>query len=290
MSEKSDSTTKQPAARPAAGAAPVAPLELAAGAAPVTSPELAAGARFPGASSEALVHAPGLELPSHPGVPLSPTGVVPESDVRTHAPGAAANPHRASPLPDEHLGELPRGYGDGRLVCLVRDPSTLFVYWDLSQAQLEQAFGGMGAARAALKLLTLRGELVRELEIHLEARAWYIRQLPQAAELRVELWALGETGSRLLRASRPLRLPGSTPSSDFSAEYALVPIDAPLPREIFQGRPRTYTPALGAAWLVRQEMLDREARERESARLASATPARAQTGAAWNGNRSGEGR
>src|SRR5690242_10613541 len=62
------------------------------------------------------------ERPSHPGVPLSPPGIVPESDVRTHSP-AAAQPHAQEDAYAENLGELPWSYGDGRLVCLVREPA-----------------------------------------------------------------------------------------------------------------------------------------------------------------------
>lgn len=282
MSEKRDFKTKPEQAQEAC---------LVVATAPVLLPYVPHGAVVAGSSSEALLHARGLELPSHPGVPLSPPGVVPESDVRTHAPGAAAAQQRTSPLLDEELGDLPRGYGDGRLVCLVRDPTTLFVYWDLSQAQLDQAFGGLGAAKAALKLLTLRGELVRELEIQLDTRSWYIHKLPRSAELRVELWALGETGSRLLRASRPLRLPAAAPSMDLSADYALVPADAPLPKALSPGKPRTFSLALGTAWLVRQELLELEGQGLGSRRSAGeAQPQSEQAGAAWTGNRSGEGR
>src|SRR5205085_12625663 len=132
------------------------------------------------------------EHPTHPGVPLAPPGIVPESDVRTHSP-SAATPPREDGIVDE-LGELPWTYGDGRLVCLIRDPSTLYVYWDLSQQQIEQAFGGLGTARASLRLYnTHRNDHpFRTVEVHLEARGWYVRDLPSAVELRVELWAEGE--------------------------------------------------------------------------------------------------
>ena len=170
--------------------------------------------------------------PAHPGASLAPTGVAPESDVRTHSPGAAAPSH---PPPaggpgglNEGLGELPSGYQDGRLVCLVRDPSCAYVYWDLSHAQIEQAFGGLGVARAALKLWSLKGELTREVEVHLEARGWYLRELTPGAELRVELWALGEQGSRMLRAARPLRLPPAAPSDELDEQYLALPLDAAL--------------------------------------------------------------
>jgi hypothetical protein len=175
--------------------------------------------------------------PAHPGVPLSPTGIVPESDVRLHSP-AAATPPPERPRSDG-LGDLPEGYGDGRLVALVRDPSTLFVYWDLSAQQLEQAFAGLGPARAALRLWNARhggGELVREVEVQLEVRGWYLRDLPAGTELRVELWALGERGARLLRAARPVRLPPGLPSDQLEAFYVRLELDQPLPRDGIAGK------------------------------------------------------
>ncbi|HEX4385150.1 MAG TPA: DUF4912 domain-containing protein, partial [Myxococcales bacterium] len=137
-----------------------------------------------------------LAKPSHPGVPLAPPGIAPESDVRVHTPSSAA-PDPSHGQSSDGLGELPRGYDDGRLVALVRDPETLFIYWDFSTHQIGQAFAGLGAAKAILKLWNTRGagaDLVRESDVHLEARGWYLRDLPSGLEVRVEIWAVGERG------------------------------------------------------------------------------------------------
>jgi hypothetical protein len=180
------------------------------------------------------------EAPAHPGVPLSPPGIVPESDVRTHSPAAAI------PLKEhgdvEELGELPWTYGDGRLVALIRDPQTIYVYWDLSQQQIEQAFGGLGTARASLKLWNTRGnDLIREVEVHLEARGWYVRELPSALEVRVELWALGERGARMLRAARPIKLPPASPSDVLDEVYATLPLGSALRGDpVVGGRPLAW--------------------------------------------------
>jgi hypothetical protein len=180
------------------------------------------------------------ESPAHPGVPLAPPGIVPESDVRTHSPAAAIPPKEHGDV--EELGELPWTYGDGRLVALIRDPQTIYVYWDLSQQQIEQAFGGLGTARASLKLWTGRSnDLIREVEVHLEARGWYVRELPSALELRVELWALGERGARMLRAARPVKLPPSSPSDVLDEVYATLPLGTPLRGDpVIGGRPLAW--------------------------------------------------
>jgi hypothetical protein len=180
------------------------------------------------------------EAPAHPGVPLAPPGIVPESDVRTHSPAAAIPPKEHGFV--EELGELPWTYGDGRLVALIRDPQTIYVYWDLSQQQIEQAFGGLGTARASLKLWNSRGnDLIREIEVHLDSRGWYVRELPSALELRVELWALGERGARMLRAARPIKLPPSSPSDVLDEVYATLPLGSPLRGDpVIGGRPLAW--------------------------------------------------
>jgi hypothetical protein len=193
--------------------------------------------------------------PVHPGVPLAPPGIVPESDVRVHSPSSAAPP-REHGIVNEGLGELPQGYGDGRLVSLVRDPTTLFVYWDFSIIQIEQAFAGLGKARAVVKLWNARnGELVGETEVQVEARGWYLRDLPPGLELRAEMWAVGEKGARMLRAARPARLPPAMPSDQLEAFYLRLSLDQPLPKEgaATGARPLHYGGAAPAGWERRMQ-------------------------------------
>src|SRR5438067_6165234 len=187
--------------------------------------------------------------PSHPGVPLSPPGIIPESDVRVHTPSAAPPPPGHGQI-NEGLGELPAGYGDARLVGLVRDPATLYVYWDFSQQQIDQAFAGLGAARAVLKLWNAHGsDLVREVEVHLMARGWYVRELPPGSELRVELWAVVPLGSRMLRAARPVKLPAASPSDVTEAFYLKLPLDQALPQGgLSAGRPLNYGGSAPPGW------------------------------------------
>jgi len=198
--------------------------------------EIARSAGQPAPQNGNLHH----ELPAHPGVPLAPPGIVPESDVRTHSPAAAAPPKEHGLV--EELGELPWTYGDGRLLALIRDPQTIYVYWDLSQQQIEQAFGGLGTARASLKVWNVRGnELLREVEVHLESRGWYVRELPSALELRVELWALGDRGARMLRAARPIKLPPAQPSDVLDEVYATLPLGSALRGDpVAGGRPLAW--------------------------------------------------
>ena len=198
--------------------------------------------------------APPLDLhrgePAHPGVPLAPPGIAPESDVRVHSPSSAM-PQPSHGHVNEGLGELPWAYGDARLVSMVRDPTTLFIYWDFSRQQVDQAFSGLGNARALLKLFTARGggsELVRDTEVHLDARGWYVRDLPPGTELRAELWAVGEKGARMLRAARPVKLPAQTPSDQLETFYLRLPLDHSLRDGIHAGRPLQYGGAAPSGW------------------------------------------
>ena len=177
-------------------------------------------------SSETLLR---NQSPARPGVPLAPTGIAAESDVRTHSPSAAA-PYNPEEPPGwvENLGQLPLGYGDDRLVCMPRDPTTAFVYWDLSGALVAQAFEGLSPARAVLKLFHLSGAPMREVEIDLAMRSFYLRELPPGSEFRVELWAAGANGARLLRSSRPVWLPPAEPSALLDEQYLYIWLEAPL--------------------------------------------------------------
>ena len=178
-------------------------------------------------SSETLLR---NQSPARPGVPLAPTGIAAESDVRTHSPGAAAAPDNPEEPPgwEEHLGLLPLRYGDDRLVCLPRDPHCAFVYWDLSAQLVAQAFDGLLPARAVLKLFQLSGQLLREVVIDLGMRGYYLRELPAGAEFRVELWASGPNGARLLRSARPVWLPPAIPSDLLDETYLTIPLQSPL--------------------------------------------------------------
>src|SRR5256885_525721 len=120
------------------------------------------------------------------------------------------------------------------------------------------ASAGLGSARAVIKLWNARNggsELVRETEVHLEARGWYVRELPPGLELRAELWAVGERGARLMRAARPARLPPAVPSEQLEAFYLRLALDQPITGGIPVGRPLNYAgdrPAAAAAAVRRR--------------------------------------
>ena len=166
--------------------------------------------------------------PALPGIALAPPGIVPESDVRVHTPAAAA-PLREHGHVNEGLGELPWAYGDARLIGLVRDPTTLFVYWDFSQQQIEQAFAGLGPAHAVLKLWNTRagnGDLVRR-----DGRLPRVARMVRARSAGRRRAARRDVGDRRAgRAADPRGAPGAPATGGaFRSAGGLLPAIAARP-------------------------------------------------------------
>ena len=57
-----------------------------------------------------------------------------------------------------------------------------------------------------------------------------MRELPPGLDLKVELWAIGERGARMIRAARPVRLPPAEPSNVWDEIYVTLPLGRRLGR------------------------------------------------------------
>ncbi|HYI00470.1 MAG TPA: DUF4912 domain-containing protein [Hyalangium sp.] len=148
----------------------------------------------------------------------------PQPAVRGGAPGY-----------EEELGELPLDYEDDLALALARDPHTLFITWDFGPATRARALEGLSEPRAMLRVYD--GErLVREQEITLESRSFYIHGLPPGRPYRVEALFVGRGGRsrRLGSSSHPITLPRVGPSPDKSVRFMQLP---PPPRVPVQGAP-----------------------------------------------------
>ncbi len=172
-----------------------------------------------------LASAGALESPPPPFIAPPP-----ESPVAPVVPQPAPVQVHISPfLQHEHLGELPQGYGDGTVVCLARDPHTLFVYWDFTEEMLRHAGDGLSHPRAELFLLT-HGQLVRRQEIHFDARAWYLHEVEPGRDYRVELSLVGADGivRRVGRSSNVVSTPRVGPSEIVDDRFVCIPYETPL--------------------------------------------------------------
>ena len=149
--------------------------------------------------------------------------------------------HPVMPVYDEHLGDLPWAYGDDALVALPRDPRTLFLYWDLSEATARAAFDGLDGPRAQLWMLAAKGEgweQVRVIDFALESRSFYVNDLEPGRTYRCEIQAIDRHGyaRRVGPSSNAVALPTVGQSPVIDDRFARIPWDLPLPRLLGAGR------------------------------------------------------
>ena len=129
---------------------------------------------------------------------------------------------------NEDLGELPLDYGNDLALALARDPYTLFITWDFSAGVFARAREGLDAPRAVLRVFD-GDRMVREEEVALESRSFYIHGLPPGRPYRVEAHFVGRDGRsrRIGHSTHPLILPRTGLSQDTSVRFMQMP---PPPR------------------------------------------------------------
>ena len=198
---------KEPVARPAA-AKKVAtrPVPRAASAAPVKAPAAAVSAR---------PQAPAVERPA-PAVSFSQSQ-------------PASQPSSA---PEEAI-ELPQGYGDERIVLMVRDPWWVFCYWEISRGKIRQGMEQMQQGRflrGVLRLYDVTGvdfngsnaHFFKDQDIPFESPNCYLNVWEPNREYLVELGFLDEQGHFLaLLRSNVVRTPRAEPSLDWGEDWGI---------------------------------------------------------------------
>lgn len=138
----------------------------------------------------------------------------------------------AAPAPyDEGLGDLPWAYGDDAVVALARDPATLWCYWDYAHHTIQDAMRGLDNPHVKLRVYE-QGRLVRELDISLESRSYYVNDLAPGRHYRVELFFYGTNGvqNRIGRPSNTIGLPPRGPSPVIDDRFVTLPWGMPLAR------------------------------------------------------------
>ncbi len=131
---------------------------------------------------------------------------------------------------DEGLGELPGAYEDDAVVALARDPNTLWLFWDFARATVEDARRGLIEPRVRLRVFE-QGRLVREIDLALESRSFYVSGLSAGHTFTAELVFVAQNGERLIgRSSNPMALPPKGPSPIVDDRFATLPWGLPLAR------------------------------------------------------------
>jgi hypothetical protein len=148
-----------------------------------------------------------------------------------------AAPRRARALPSqpqpvEQPPLIPaRDAGTEAPVLLVRDPTTLFVFWDFRRELERGAALGLREPRTLLRLY--QGEtLARSLELPLRARSTYVAGLRGGEEYTAEVAFLGRDGwtRPVGRRSAPRRLPPGRPSERLEVRTLRLPWSESLER------------------------------------------------------------
>jgi len=205
--------------------------------------------------------APPPPAPAAP--PVTGEGALAKEDEEALTAKAAAAPQQApepaSPAPriksqaeldleNEHLGELPQGYGASQVVLLARDPHTLWVFWDFDAQTARQARAGLVNPRVVLRLFD-GDRLVRELDVALEARSWYLHHVTPGGQYRVELCFAGERGQlqRVGHRSNAAAAPREGPSSVVADRFVTLPWQVPLTR----AAPALHAPHVGEPFAER---------------------------------------
>ena len=147
-----------------------------------------------------------------------------------------------APKWEERLGDLPWGYGDDAFVAMPRDPTSMFLYWDLAQETVRRGFEGLDHGRAQLWLFGRSGEgwdRVRTIEFAIESRGHYLHDLEPGRTYRAEIRAVDRRGQERLvgRSSNPVTLPPIGPSPFVDDRFVRIPWDMPLGRLLGPGHP-----------------------------------------------------
>ncbi|MBN3033912.1 MAG: DUF4912 domain-containing protein [Candidatus Saganbacteria bacterium] len=129
------------------------------------------------------------------------------------APGAElkveASKYYAGPViqkfSQEARWEFPAGYGDNRIVLMVRDPRWIYAYWEISdqrRSEISQQLGEGVFARARLVLRVYEAASLKHHDVEVGgARNWYIRVPAPNRTYFAEIGYLTEDG-RFIAAAR----------------------------------------------------------------------------------------
>ncbi|MGA9525914.1 MAG: DUF4912 domain-containing protein [Myxococcaceae bacterium] len=152
----------------------------------------------------------------------------------------------AHPYWIEHLPDIPRVYGDDRVVLLARDPVTAHLYWDISEQTLQASFEGLRDPRVVLRVFEF-GHEVRALDVSLESLSWFVNDLTPGRTYRMELHAVSSDhiSRRIAASSNPVTLPPDDVSPDTTVRFMRVDWDAPLNRMkdlLLNGRAQVRAP------------------------------------------------
>ena len=124
---------------------------------------------------------------------------------------------------DSAFRELPFSYNETKLVLLVRDPYTLYSYWDFSAETwnwITRMLADMPGTRAVLRIHNIDHGNFHDLDVSLEARNWYLHLNLPDTTFEAELGLIDPTGKfHLIARSNRVKTPRDTPSTHIDHDW-----------------------------------------------------------------------
>ncbi|NOY52684.1 MAG: DUF4912 domain-containing protein [Deltaproteobacteria bacterium] len=113
---------------------------------------------------------------------------------------------KSFPAPPPVIEELPEGYGDDRIVLMVRDPYWIYAYWEIQEGTIAQALHKNGLAEHAYRQVVrvYAGDQVHFSDIDVEGLTnnWYINMGRPDTEFFADFGVMvGERFLRLVRSN-----------------------------------------------------------------------------------------
>ncbi len=128
------------------------------------------------------------------------------------------------PLPKQAvLTDLPFSYNETKLVLLVRDPIWAYGYWDFSSKTwkwIQDFFVADPGTRPKLRVHNLDLGTYFDLNVHLEAKNWYIELAQPDTSFEAELGLMDSNGRfhRIVKSNR-VRTPRDKPSTKIDPNW-----------------------------------------------------------------------
>ena len=117
----------------------------------------------------------------------------------------------------DHLGTLPRSYGEELIFLVAQDPHWLFTYWDID---ISRHPGGP----CFLRVEEASGVLEKEIEVSFEARNWYIPVAKAGGSYSVEIGFQRQGKWNALARSPIVTTPRDRFSESMAFDFATIPI------------------------------------------------------------------
>jgi uncharacterized protein len=195
------------------------------------------------------------------------TGIPPTTEFPS-GPEEKQRIEKAEIAPAPPIPELPKSYGDNRIVLMMRDPSCLFTYWELRRSVIDNVLNTLGPLANRVKMVlrvynvtdsTFTGKTVTnyfDIEVPDKAQSWYIHVEPNRSFF-VDIGFLSPNGTfRILSRSNLIKTPCAGVSQVIDEKWVYI-------KEFYE---KEYTfPEFGSEFALKRAHKDQHQIHKEGA-------------------------